>query len=57
MKPETPVKERSMNIPTPSKNVQTAAVAGAAGAVGAIMTLVAVSAAFRVPKELKKFLP
>jgi hypothetical protein len=57
MKPDPPVKERIMRIPKPSKNVQTAAIAGAAGTAGAIITLVAVSAAFRVPKELKKFLP
>jgi hypothetical protein len=46
-----------MQTPKPSKNVQTAAIAGAAGAAGAIITLIIIAEAFRVPKKLKKFMP
>jgi hypothetical protein len=46
-----------MQTPKPSKNVQTAAIAGAAGSVGAIITMIVIAEAFRVPKKLKKFLP
>lgn len=56
MKPESPVKERKMNIPKPSKNVQTAAIAGASFTAGVAAAYAAFAfAAFRTPKPSKNF--
>jgi hypothetical protein len=56
MKPDSPKKEQSMSVNT----VSTAKVASASAigaAAGTIISLVALSYAFKVPKELKRYLP
>jgi len=54
MKPVSPEKEKHMSKNATSKNV---AIAGAAGGAAAIITMVAICAAFRVPKDLRKYIP